>query len=66
MIDQLSDMPAGVTGIRVSSRLCGDLREFEPAMDKLLHHDEIRMVEVIASDYEGSSEPKNGPPANEL
>jgi SpoIIAA-like len=54
MIDVLQDMPAGVTGIRVSGRLCGDdLRQFEPAMEKLVKSGEIRVVEVIASDYEG-------------
>jgi len=54
MIETLPDMPAGVTGIRVSGRLRGDeLREFEPAMDKLVKDGEIRIVEVIGSDYEG-------------
>jgi SpoIIAA-like len=54
MIDLLPDMQQGVTGIRVSGRLRGDdLREFEPAMEKLLENGEIRIVEVIASDYEG-------------
>jgi hypothetical protein len=54
MIDVLQDMPDGVTGIRVSGRLRGDdLRQFEPAMEKLVKNDEIRIVEVIASDYEG-------------
>ena len=54
MIDLLPDMPEGVTGIRVSGRLRGDdLRAFKPAMEKLLKTDEIRIVEVIASDYEG-------------
>lgn len=54
MIDVLPDMPAGVTGIRVSGRLRGnDLREFKPAMEKLAKTGEIRIVEVIASDYEG-------------
>lgn len=54
MIEVLPDMPEGVTGIRVSGRLCGDdLRGFKPAMDKLLKTDQIRIVEVIASDYEG-------------
>jgi SpoIIAA-like len=54
MIDVLPDMPEGVTGIRVSGRLRGDdLREFRPAMEKLLKTGEIRIVEVIASDYEG-------------
>ena len=54
MIDVLQNMPEGVTGIRVSGRLCGDdLREFKPAMDSLVKGGEIRVVEVIASDYEG-------------
>lgn len=54
MIEVLSDMPAGVAGIRVSGRVTGDdLHEFTPAMQKLLDTDEIRMVEVIASDYQG-------------
>ena len=54
MIDLLPDMPEGVTGIRVSGRLRGDdLRAFKPAMEKLLKAGEIRIVEVIASDYEG-------------
>ena len=47
-------MPAGVIGIRVSGRLAGDdLRAFRPTMDALLNNDEIRIVEVIAPDYEG-------------
>jgi hypothetical protein len=38
---------------RVSGRLRGDdLREFKPAMEQLLKTGEIRIVEVIASDYE--------------
>jgi hypothetical protein len=54
MIEVLADMPAGVAGIRVSGRVGGDdLREFTPMMRELLDTDEIRMVEVIASDYEG-------------
>lgn len=54
MIERLSDMPEGVTGIRVSGRLSGDdIREFEPAMDDLVVDGEIRIVEVIAPDYEG-------------
>ena len=54
MIDVLPDMPEGVTGIRVSGRLRGDdLRKFKPAMEKLLKTGEIRIVEVIASDYQG-------------
>lgn len=54
MIEVLPDMPAGVVGIRVSGRLRGeDLREFKPTMEDLLKGREIRIVEVIASDYEG-------------
>jgi len=54
MIEVLSDMPAGVTGIRVTGRLSGDdLRDFKPAMEHLLDGKEIRLVEVIAPDYEG-------------
>jgi hypothetical protein len=54
MIEVLPDMPEGVTGIRVSGRLRGDdLREFKPAMADLLKTGEIRIVEVIAPDYEG-------------
>lgn len=54
MIEVLPDMPEGVTGIRVSGRLRGeDLHEFTPAMEKLLDTDEIRIVEVVAPDYQG-------------
>jgi hypothetical protein len=54
MIEVLPDMPDGVIGFRVSGRLLGDdLREFKPAMDELLKTGEIRIVEVIASDYAG-------------
>jgi hypothetical protein len=54
MIEVLPDMPRGVTGIRVSGRLRGDdLREFKPAMEELLKTGEIRIVEVVAPDYEG-------------
>ncbi|BCO34874.1 STAS/SEC14 domain-containing protein [Mycobacterium heckeshornense] len=54
MIEGLSDMPEGVAGIRVSGQLCGDeLRQFKPALEKLLQTGEVRIVEVIASDYEG-------------
>jgi SpoIIAA-like len=54
MIEVLPDMPDGVVGIRVSGRLRGDdLREFKPAMEELVNTGEIRIVEVIASDYEG-------------
>ncbi len=54
MIEELQDMPAGVTGIRVSGRVSGeDLTAFKPIMDRLLDSDEIRFVEVIGPDYEG-------------
>jgi stage II sporulation SpoAA-like protein len=54
MIEVLQNMPDGVTGIRVTGRVSGDdMRAFKPAMDVLLHADEIRIVEVIADDYEG-------------
>jgi hypothetical protein len=54
MIEVLTDMPEGVAGIRVSGRLSGDdMRAFKPKMDELLATDEIRLVEVIADDYEG-------------
>ncbi|MBP1822414.1 STAS/SEC14 domain-containing protein [Mycobacterium sp. OAE908] len=54
MIEVLADLPAGVTGFRVSGRLRGeDLREFKPAMDDLVKSGEIRIVEVIEPDYEG-------------
>jgi len=54
MIEVLPDMPDGVTGIRVSGRLRGDdLREFKPAMEEMVNTGEIRIVEVIAPDYEG-------------
>lgn len=54
MIELLTDMPEGVTGIRVSGRLGGDeLRELKPQMQDLLKTNEIRLVEIIAPDYEG-------------
>lgn len=54
MIEVLPDMPRGVTGIRVSGRLRGeDLRELKPTLQELLNTAEIRIVEVVASDYEG-------------
>jgi len=54
MIEVLPDMPQGVTGIRVSGRLRGDdIREVKPAMEELLKSGEIRIVEVVAPDYEG-------------
>ncbi|MEB3981661.1 STAS/SEC14 domain-containing protein [Mycobacterium sp. 663a-19] len=54
MIEILPDMPQGVTGIRVSGRLRGDeLREAKPDLEERLKTGEIRIVEVIAPDYEG-------------
>jgi hypothetical protein len=54
MIEVLSDMPAGVAGIRVSGRVRGDeLRGFRSQLDDMLTSEEIRLVEVIADDYEG-------------
>src|SRR5512135_1423132 len=54
MIELLPDMPEKVIGIRVSGRLGGDeLRDFKPEIDRVLQTGEVRIVEVIASDYEG-------------
>ncbi|AFM17675.1 Protein of unknown function (DUF3478) [Mycolicibacterium chubuense NBB4] len=54
MIELLDDMPAGVTGFRVSGRVGGEeLRDFGPTMKTLLDTDEIRLVEVVADDYAG-------------
>ncbi|MFZ1179882.1 MAG: STAS/SEC14 domain-containing protein [Mycobacterium sp.] len=54
MIELLPDMPNGVTGLRVSGRLGGDeLRELKPPLEEVLKTGEIRIVEVIAPDYEG-------------
>ncbi len=54
MIELLPDMPEGVTGVRVSGRLRGDeLRHLKPEIEEILNTGEIRIVEVIAPDYEG-------------
>ncbi|KKC03845.1 STAS/SEC14 domain-containing protein [Mycobacterium nebraskense] len=54
MIELLPDMPEKVIGIRVSGRLRGDeLRDFKPQIDQVLQTGEVRIVEVITSDYEG-------------
>ncbi|EID10974.1 hypothetical protein MXEN_17533 [Mycobacterium xenopi RIVM700367] len=54
MIELVPNMPKGVIGIRVSGRLRGDeLRQFKPTMEELLKSGEVRIVEIIASDYEG-------------
>jgi|SRR5689334_13976750 hypothetical protein len=54
MIELLADMPAGVTGIRVSGRIAADdIRDLRPTVEAALQGEEVRIVEVIASDYEG-------------
>jgi len=54
MIEVLTDMPDGVTGIRVSGRISSeDFRTFKPTMEKLGQSGEIRLVEIIAPDYQG-------------
>jgi hypothetical protein len=54
MIEVLKDMPDGVFGFRVSGRVAGDdIRKFKPEMDALVKSDELRIVEVIAPDYQG-------------
>ena len=54
MIEELSAMPSGVTGMRVSGRVSGEeLRDFRLTWDKLGGTHEIRFVEVIDDTYEG-------------
>ncbi|QLL09631.1 STAS/SEC14 domain-containing protein [Mycobacterium vicinigordonae] len=54
MIELLSDMPDGVTGVRVSGRLSGnELRDARPAIEERLKTGDVRILEVIESDYEG-------------
>ncbi|OJZ72833.1 STAS/SEC14 domain-containing protein [Mycobacterium paraffinicum] len=54
MIELLPDMPEKVIGIRVSGRLRGDeLRDVKPEIERVLQTGEVRIVEVIAPDYEG-------------
>ncbi|SKX02303.1 Protein of uncharacterised function (DUF3478) [Mycobacteroides abscessus subsp. massiliense] len=54
MIEVLSDVPEGVVGFRVSGGLAGnELREFTSTIKEALNSDELRIVEVIANDYEG-------------
>lgn len=54
MIELLKGMPEKVIGIRVSGRLRGDeLRGVKPEIDRVLQAGEVRIVEVIESDYEG-------------
>ncbi len=55
MIELLSDMPKGVTGVRVSGHLTGaELRSIKPMIsDQLDAGQQIRIVEVIDDDYRG-------------
>src|SRR5689334_4635481 len=54
MIEMLSDLPPGVAGFRVSGLLDGsELRHVQPRLEQMLETGEIRLVEVIADDYEG-------------
>lgn len=54
MIEFLPDMPEGVVGFRVGGRVSGDdLRSFEPDIEEVMKAGEIRIVEVIAADYQG-------------
>lgn len=54
MIKELTDMPAGVSGIRVSGRVgAEDFHQFKPTLTRMMDSEEIRFVEVIDSDYEG-------------
>ncbi len=54
MIEVLQDMPPGVSGLRVSGKVTGEeIKQFMPEMESLLGSGEVRIVEVIESDYEG-------------
>jgi SpoIIAA-like len=54
MIEVLPDMPEGVVGIRVSGRLGGeDFRGIRTTLEQAVKAGELRIVEVIASDYAG-------------
>lgn len=54
VIELLPDMPEGVVGIRVSGRLSGDdFRRMKPELEAALGAPEVRIVEVVAPDYEG-------------
>lgn len=55
MIELLPDAPEGVTCIRVSGHLTGaELRSIRPAISAQLEAGrEIRIVEIIADDYQG-------------
>lgn len=54
MIEELQDMPAGVSGIRVSGRVgAEDFEKFKPTLNRMLGAEEVRFVEVIGPDYQG-------------
>lgn len=54
VIEEMKDMPAGVTGFRLSGRVTADdFHQFKPTLDRMLDSDDIRFVEVIGPDYEG-------------
>ena len=54
MIELLSDMPDGVTGIKVSGKLAGtDIEALKPDFDDLFARHEFRLVEVVEDDYAG-------------
>jgi hypothetical protein len=54
MIEELTAMPPGVMGIRVSGRVSGEeMREFQPNWAKLVETGEVKFVEVIDNDYTG-------------
>jgi hypothetical protein len=54
VIEQLTAMPPGVIGVRVSGRVSGDeMRAFRPTWEELVGTDEVRFVEVIDNDYTG-------------
>jgi hypothetical protein len=54
MIEVLTDMPTGVSGIRVWGRVCGNyMRDYKPTMQEMPRGDEIWLVVVVADDYAG-------------
>jgi hypothetical protein len=54
MIEEMQDVPAGVTGIRVSGRVTAeDFHQFKPTLGRMLASDDIRFIEVIGADYQG-------------
>ena len=54
MIELVSDMPDGVTGIRISGKLTADdLKSFKTTIQEVMNTEEIRIVEIIDPGYEG-------------